>query len=105
MSVERQRKLNQYSSGRTPEDDHRGGGLQHLRQAASLQQKAAYCSAMKRKYERAAERPWIIVSPDPPYPWDAVTTERFERARARFLARKKREQENTDPRQLEASPP
>jgi hypothetical protein len=70
-----------------------------------IQQKAAYCYAMRQKYERAAWRPWITVPLDPPYPWDAVTTERFGRARAEFLARMKHEQENTKPRQLEAGPP
>jgi hypothetical protein len=69
-----------------------------------IQQKTAYCSAMRQKYEWAAWYPWITVPPDPPYPWEAVTTERFERAKDKFLARRKGEQEDTKPRQLETGP-
>jgi hypothetical protein len=41
-----------------------GDGLQ----CAPDQRRAAFFAEMKRKYERAATRPWVAVEPEPPPP-------------------------------------
>jgi hypothetical protein len=45
-----------------------------------IRQKAAYCTTMRQQYELAAARPWMIVPPDPPYPWEAVIDRRNREA-------------------------
>jgi hypothetical protein len=38
------------------------------RRVLTYRARAAYHAAMRRKYERAAARPWEVVTPDPPEP-------------------------------------
>ena len=39
------------------------------RQAEFHQRRATYHAALTRKYEAAADRPWLSVPPDPPQPY------------------------------------
>lgn len=50
-----------------------------------IKQKVAYCETMRRKYEHAASRPWLVVSPDPPYPWQAIADRRLIRGLDRYI--------------------
>ena len=40
----------------------------HIALGEQARKRAAYFTAMKRKYEIAAIRPWVSVEPDPPLP-------------------------------------
>jgi hypothetical protein len=46
------------------------GGFERLyaERARRIRERAAYYTAMRVKYERAAARPWLPVAPDPPAP-------------------------------------
>ena len=61
-----------------------------------IKQKVAYSETMRRKYERAASRPWMIVAPDPPYPWQAIADRHLIKGLDRVIQERRSRGENTE---------